>query len=300
MAGSVTAAGVRGQAGLPNIQAQIDAEKKKQADYAGKVQRQKDRKAAADAAAKNQGGAFGNWLAQTKGGALTTAGDALKYTGLVYVGTGKGDNGGDTTTANKLMNDFYNWTDAQKVEFDSKLRKLGIYASGKTMDPNDRETIYKNAVGRASTFYSLSAGKNIVDGSVDGTLLAFKGTGASTAAANLPDRRIQNIPDSTINTIIDNVSQAKLKRDINDPAERAALLKEIKDKISQGTVTTTKKIKNPKTGKLENVTETTGPTQEDIQLQLGKELETSHAQDYQANQLLGFGDFFTKITSRSA
>jgi hypothetical protein len=298
MASGVTAAGARGQAGLPNMQAMADAEKKKKDEYAAKVKRQKDRKAAAEAAAKNQGGAFGNWLTQTQGGALPAAGEALKYTGLVYVGPGKGDNGGSTTTANKLMNDFYNWSDAQKVEFDSKLRKLGIYASGKTMDPNDRETIYKNAVGRASTFYSLSAGKNLVDGSVDGTLLAFKGTAGSTGAPNLPDRRIENLSDATINAIIDNVSQAKLKRDINDPAERSALLKKIKDQLAQGTVTTTKKVKNAKTGKWENVTETSGVTSQDIQLQLGKEFETSHAQDYQLNKALEFNDFLTKVMSR--
>lgn len=300
MAGSIPAAGARGQAGLPNLQATVEAENKKKAEYAAKVKRQKDRKAAAEAAAKNQGGAFGNWLAATQGGALPTAGEALKYTGLVYVGPGKGDNGGSTTTANKLMNEFYNWSDAQKLEFDAKLRKLGIYASGKAMDPNDRETIYKNAVGRASTFYSLSAGKNTTDGSVDGTLLAFKGTGASTGAPNLPDRRVQMLPDATINAIIDNVSQAKLKKDINDPKERAALLKEIKDKLAQGTVTSTKKVKNPKTGKWENVTETTGMTQEDIQLELAKKFETSHAEDYQLNQALGFNDFYNKIISRSA
>jgi len=290
---AVSAAGARGQAGLPGLQAQVEAEKKKQSDYAAKVQRQKDRVAAKKALEKNAGGAYAGVMdAITKG--RYASGDPLKLTGrLLYQGK--------EVTANELLNKFYNWTPAEINTFDSKIKALNIVDPSKPVDPDTRQNVYVNSVARASQFYALSNGVNKEDGSLEGTLLAYKGTGpSSTGAANLPRRNIENIGDATINAIIDKISQSKLQRDITDPTQRAALVKSIKEKIAQGTLTTTKKIKNPITGKMEEVTQTTGPTSEEIQLQLGKDLETTNAQDFELSKRLEFNSELSKILSRSA
>lgn len=290
---AVTPAGARGQAGLPNIQAQLEAEKKKKSDYAAKVQRQKDRLAAKKQLETNAGGAYGAVMGAIVAGSYAS-GDPLKLTGrLLYQGK--------EVTANELLNKYYSWTPAEINAFDSKIKALRIVDPNKTVDPDTRQNVYVNAVARASQFYALSNGSNTDGGSLEGTLLAYKGTGpGSTGAANLPRRNIENIGDATINAIIDKISQSKLQRDITDPTQRAALVKSIKEKIAQGTLTTTKKIKNPITGKMEEVTQTTGPTSEDIQLQLGKDLETSNAQDFELSKRLEFHSALDKIFARSA
>jgi hypothetical protein len=122
--------------------------------------------------------------------------------------------------------------------------------------------------------------------------------GASTGAANYDNRSIRKVNNTTINSIIDSVSQSVLRKDITDPNERKALVEKIKKQFEEGTLTSTKKVKNPKTGKWEVQTVTSGPSSEDIQLGLTADLKKSHAEDYQLNQALGFNDFLAKTMSR--
>jgi hypothetical protein len=288
------ASGVQGSpTGVGNPQAFMDAQAKRKADAAAKIKRAKDREAAKKALENNAGGAYAGVMdVITKG--RYASGDPLKLTGrLLYQGK--------EVTANELLNKFYNWTPAEINSFDSKIKSLGIVDPSKPVDPDTRQNVYVNSVARASQFYALSNGENKDDGSLEGTLLAYKGTGpGGSGAANLPERRVQNLPDSTINAIIDNISQAKLRRNIDDPTQRAELVKKIKDQLAQGTVTTTKKVRNPKTGKLENVSVSSGMNLEDIQLQVGKELETSNAEDFELSKRLEFNSELNKILSRSA
>jgi hypothetical protein len=289
---AVTPAGARGQAGLPNIQAQIESDKKKKSDYAAKVQRQKDRVAAKKQLEANAGGAYGGVIDSITQSRYAS-GDPLKLTGrLLYQGK--------EVTANELLNKFFRWSPEEVNAFDRQLKSLSIVDPSKNVDPDFRKSIYTDAVARASQFYALSDGTNKDSGSLEGTLNAYKGQFSSSQAPNLPDRRVQNLPDSTINAIIDNISQVKLKRDINDPVQRAELLKKIKAQLAEGTVTTNKKVKNPKTGKLENVSVSSGMNLEDIQIQIGKELETSNAQDYELSKRLEFHSELDKIFARSA
>ena len=131
-----------------------------------------------------------------------------------------------------------------------------------------------------------------------GTLAGLaKGTSDKT---NYDTRSIRKVSDITINNIIDTVSQSSLRKNIEDPIERAALVKQIKAKFEEGTVTSTKKVKNPKTGKWEAVSTTSGPTSEDIQLDLAKQLEKTHASDLEVNQTLEFNSFLNKMNNRGA
>lgn len=286
------ASGIQGTGGVsqPDIAAIAKAKAKEKADYAAKKKRQDERRKALEA---NVGGEYAGVMDDiTKGRYMS--GDPLKLTGrLLYQGK--------EVTANELLNKFYNWSPEEVNAFDSKIKSLGIVDTSKPVDPDTRQNVYVNSVARASQFYALSNGANKSDGSLEGTLLAFKGTGpGGSGTPNLPRRNIQNISDATINAIIDNVSQNKLQRDITDPTQRAAIVQKIKKQIAEGTLTTTKKIKNPKTGKMEEVTQTTGLSPEDIQLQLGEDLEKSNAQDFELSKRLEFNSELSKILSRSA
>ena len=294
MAGQQSSAGARAGSALSAAQSYQTAEaqkKKDAADYKARKERQDARNKIIE---QNTGGLYQQWIGATTGGAFGADGKPLALTGrLIYQGK--------EVTANELLNKFFAWTPAEVNAFDNKIKSLQIRPSNKPIDPDDRRDIYVSAVARASQFYALTKGENKVDGSLEGTLLAYKGVGAGAEGApNLPDRRIQEIPDATLNAIINRVSQEKLKKDITDPTQRASLLKKIKDELAQGTVTTTKKVKNPKTGKIENVTVTSGSSIEDIQLKLGEDLEKTNAQDYELAKTLEFNNILSRITSRSA
>ena len=285
------ASGIQGTGGVNpvGVAAIIEQREKEKADRAAKAKRKKEAKKVLE---QNAGGAYAGVMdAITRGQYIN--GDPLKLTGrLLYEGR--------EVTANELLNKFFAWTPEEINTFDSKIKGLRIVDPSKPVDPDLRKSIYTGAVARASQFYALTNGQNKDGGSLEGTLLAYKGQFSSNEAPNLPDRRIQEIPDATINAIIDRVSQAKLQRDISDPTQRASLLKKIKAQLAEGTVTTTKKVKNPKTGKLENVTVSSGMSPEDIQIQLGEDLEKSNAQDYELAKTLEFNSILSRISSRSA
>lgn len=285
------ASGIQGTGGTSpvNVATIADQRAKEKADRLAREKRKKDREKQLEA---NAGGAYAGVMdALTKG--RYVSGDPLKLTGRLL-------SEGREVTANELLNKFFAWTPEEINAFDTKIKNLRIVDPSKPVDPDMRKSIYTGAVARASQFYALTNGQNKDGGSLEGTLLAYKGQFSSSQAPNLPDRRIQEIPDATLNAIINRVSQEKLKKDITDPTQRASLLKKIKDELAQGTVTTTKKVKNPKTGKLENVTVTSGSSIEDIQLKLGEDLEKTNAQDYELAKTLEFNNILSRITSRSA
>jgi hypothetical protein len=285
------ASGIQGTGGVNpvGVASIIEQREKEKADRAARAKRKKEAKKVLE---QNAGGAYAGVMdAITRGQYIN--GDPLKLTGrLLYEGR--------EVTANELLNKFFAWTPEEINTFDSKIKGLRIVDPSKPVDPDMRKSIYTGAVARASQFYALTNGQNKDGGSLEGTLLAYKGQFSSNEAPNLPDRRIQQLPDETIYAIIDKVSQAKLQRDISDPTQRASLLKKIKAQLAEGTVTTTKKVKNPKTGKLENVTVSSGMSPEDIQIQLGEDLEKSNAQDYELAKTLEFNNILSRITSRSA
>lgn len=74
-------------------------------------------------------------------------------------------------------------------------------------------------------------------------------------APNLPTRQINDYQPEVLNKLIDSVYKSVVKKPPTD-AQRATELAKLQQEIAQGTVTTTSKVKNPTTGKLENVTKT--------------------------------------------
>ena len=97
---------------------------------------------------------------------------------------------------------------------------------------------------------------------------------ADSTTEQLPTRTIGQQDPKVLEGIVDDIYQKTLKRNAT-AQEKASHLAAAQEKIQQGTLTTTKKVKNPKTGQMENVT-TVEPSfsqagfQEDIQSQLKK------------------------------
>jgi len=73
------------------------------------------------------------------------------------------------------------------------------------------------------------------------------------ATENLPTRTITKQDPVVLGELIDKVYQSKVLRRAT-PEEKAQHIKNFEDDINAGTLTTTKKVKNKKTGKMENVT----------------------------------------------
>lgn len=81
---------------------------------------------------------------------------------------------------------------------------------------------------------------------------------------NLPSRSIYKYNDEDVDALINNLYQKRLMRPAT-PEELARERADAKLKLEEGTVTTSKKVRNPVTGKLEVVTtQDAGPTKEAV------------------------------------
>lgn len=113
----------------------------------------------------------------------------------------------------------------------------------------------------------------------------------------LPTRSLTDVTDEQIGKIIDNASLATIGR-VLPKKQRDAEIAKNRKLANQGTLTTTEKTKDPKTGKPMLVTKSKTPfTAEKVTLQLDESLKTSNPKQYQLNKSLGFNDEMTKILS---
>ncbi len=87
------------------------------------------------------------------------------------------------------------------------------------------------------------------------------GQDTSATAANLPQRQIYQYTEADRQKIVDDVSQTVRGQGITEEDKKAQWYKDLQSSITNmintGTVTTTKEVKNLKTGKLENKSITT-------------------------------------------
>lgn len=111
----------------------------------------------------------------------------------------------------------------------------------------------------------------------------------------LPTRSLTDVTDEQIGKIIDSASIATIGR-VLPKKQRDAEIAKNRKLSDQGTLTTTKKVKDPKTGKTILETKSNTPfTAEKTTLSLNESLKTSNPKQYQLNQSLGFNDELKKI-----
>jgi peptidoglycan hydrolase-like protein with peptidoglycan-binding domain len=113
---------------------------------------------------------------------------------------------------------------------------------------------------------------------------------------NLPDRRIGQVDRGALVQVAQAVA-AKGMFELTEE-ELNQIIAPWEKKLKQGTVTTTKKVRNPKTGKLENVTETKSAfRQGEEELALAERLKTQRPEQYQLAEGINFVDELKKLLS---
>lgn len=121
---------------------------------------------------------------------------------------------------------------------------------------------------------------------------SIAGTGADEAA-NLPDRRIGQIDRGALVDIAQAVA-AKGMFKLSEE-ELNSIIAPWEKKLAQGTVTTTKKVRNPKTGKLENVTTTTSAfRQGEEEKALETKLKETRPEQFKLADAISFRDDILK------
>jgi peptidoglycan hydrolase-like protein with peptidoglycan-binding domain len=113
---------------------------------------------------------------------------------------------------------------------------------------------------------------------------------------NLPDRRIGQVDRGALVQVAQAVA-AKGMFELTEE-ELNKIIAPWEKKLKQGTVTTTKKVRNPKTGKLENVTETKSAfRQGEEELALAERLKAERPEQYQLAEGINFVDELKKLLS---
>jgi hypothetical protein len=235
---------------------------------------------------------FGN----TQPGTSTTS----TASGQVYVGPGKPKQGrGEllpqdaTMGITEKLNEFYTWKiDGPEYNaFVAKLRKTGMVSKTGKVTPDVAASYWAQAVNTAATYYAASNGVNKI--TVDNVLNLFAKPPTVDAATD-PTRQIYKYTDENVKAMINETYQKTYTRDAT-PEELASLMSPTKAKLETGTLTTTKKVKNPKTGVVENVvTQTPGASTTDVQAGLEAQLKQLHPEEADLTARLGFASWLSK------
>lgn len=113
---------------------------------------------------------------------------------------------------------------------------------------------------------------------------------------NLPDRRIGQVDRGALVQVAQAVASKGMFELTKEELDE--IIAPWEKKLKQGTVTTTKKVRNPKTGKLENVTETKSAfRQGEEELALEERLRAQRPQQFELAGGIGFTDELKKLLS---
>jgi hypothetical protein len=220
--------------------------------------------------------------------------------GGVYVGPGTPKQGtmgvelkDETMGITEKLNEFYTWEigGPKYNAFVAKLRKTGMVSKTGKITPDVAAAYWVEAVNTAARYYSASNGANKI--TVDNVLNLFAKPPAADAATD-PTRQIYKYTDENVKAMINETYQKTYTRDAT-PEELASLMSPTKAKLETGTLTTTKKVKNPKTGVMENVvTQTPGASTTDVQATLAEQLKQLHPEEADLTARLGFASWLSK------
>lgn len=145
-----------------------------------------------------------------------------------------------------------------------------LYLNDPQLQANWRKTMQRNGLETGNPLIERKAWETAVTGASD-WYTTSNGTaqvtpeqylqwwaGGQKKAPSLPSRSIYQYAPEQLAAKIDETAQSLLGRAITDADKTAAWYQDLNSALNkmvmQGTVTTTKQVKNPKTGKMENVT----------------------------------------------
>lgn len=140
--------------------------------------------------------------------------------------------------------------------------------------------------------------------------LASRSTDYNTFVKNLEtdllpgvgDETAENIPTRTISEqrpeVLENLVTSWYKKVLSRPPsaeEKAARLAEMQAEIAQGTVTTSTKVRNPKTGKMETVVKSTpGFSQASSEARITEQLKTLNPDDFDRTKRVEFSSWISQ------
>lgn len=178
------------------------------------------------------------------------------------------------------------WTDAA---LQNKI--IGAYAAkGQTISKLQAGAIWGELVTKAGQIYAGGRGPKITP--MD--LLTDQMSSIKGDEAALPQRSIQKIDPIVIKDFVSGIYEKTLGR-VATEDEKAEWYDKLKPTIEGGTVTVTKKIKNKKTGKLENVTETTpGFSQQKAAISIEQKLKEANPDDYDRQKRMDFSTWLSQ------
>jgi hypothetical protein len=197
--------------------------------------------------------------------AIGGSGFGGSYTGQVYLGTKKvpgfttqSPTGGTYTVKPRKGESVVSATEAKRSYLtDDKLRANWLQTlkkNGITTDPIKARALWDLSVDGASDWFATSNGTQKV------TPEQYLGwyTGGQKKAPKIPSRSIYQYSPEQLDAKANEIAEDVAGRVITDADKSATwyknLMSSLNEMVMQGTVTEpTKKVKNPKTGKMENV-----------------------------------------------
>ena len=189
----------------------------------------------------------------------------------------------------KSKQETYNlfWTDENiQNQITSYQTAIGRENLGK---PGGYE-LWKSIVDQSAEIYNGGAGTKL-------TPLQILSMSAGAAGINTVDtqRQIRKYDADVLKEVAQSIALKKRGAMLTDE-ELSEAISLADSMIEKGTVTTTKKVRNPKTGKIENVSTTTpGFSQETFDVKLGKKLEEDSPQLVQRRKDIQFMDALSEI-----
>lgn len=196
---------------------------------------------------------------------LAGGGFSGAYTNQVYLGTQKvpgfttqSPTGVTYTVKSRKTAKTLTVSEAKALYLtDPNVEKQWLQTLQKNGLPTDKikaRALWNLSVDGASDWYATSNGTQQVTPEQYITWYA----GGTKKAPSLPSRSIYQYAPEQLAAKIDETAQSLLGRAITDADKTAAWYQDLNSALNkmvmQGTVTTTKQVKNPKTGKMENVT----------------------------------------------
>jgi hypothetical protein len=120
--------------------------------------------------------------------------------------------------------------------------------------------------------------------------------GAGGEEAQLPQRRMQQVDRGTLRDIANTVAKEVLMMEELPKDFLDKVVSQWEKKAERGTVTTVKKVRNPKTGKMEEVVSTKGGFMQDLEEQrLAERLKAEMPQQVELAEGIGFADELKKL-----
>lgn len=222
-----------------------------------------------------------------EGGIGTTAlvyfGETTKPSGLKFKGGVPVSSVIPTTGfKSKVITDF--WKDEG---LQNKI--IGAYAAkGKSIGQLEAYGVWQQLVNTAAEIYQGGKGAKITPMQLlTDTLKSVKGD-----EPTLPTRSISKLDKATSFAAMDSWAEKKLMRTLNDD-EKQFLFDEL-EKLNTGTLTEYKKVKNKKTGKMENVqVSTPGLTSEAAQATIEQKLIDLNPDDADRTSRIRFADWLS-------